>query len=230
MAEIVGGAKKQKEEAHAIRDPKTIELVVATEEIKMVSLAHSVEVLQSNTVEPETEIWVSIEHEIHEAMMKEETDQETNISLEDFEEVVQRFRTRNKSVYYFLTKGGETFQKPIYKLCRRFIRDENFPKNFSETLLKQLWKQKGRREILDNHRYIHLKEWKPRLTETLVTSMMKQDIIDAGTKFQIGGIPGHRVEGHLIVLKSFIQRRIKLNQGVVIQLVDFKKFFLDLKG
>ena len=60
---------------------------------------------------------------------------------------------------------------------------------------------------------------------TLVTSMMKQDIIDAGTKFQIGGIPGHRVEGHLIVLKSFIQRRIKLNQGVVIQLVDFNFFF-----
>ena len=87
--------------------------------------------------------------------------------------------------------------------------------------LKQLWKQKGSREIQDNHRYIHLKEWKPRLTETLVTSMMKQDIIDDGTKFQIGGIPGHRIEEHLIVLKSFIQRRIKLNQGVVIQLVDF---------
>ena len=31
--------------------------------------------------------------------------------------------------------------------------------------------------------------------------------------------------GHLIVLKSFIQRRIMLKQGVVIQLVDFKKFF-----
>ena len=34
MAEVVGGAKKQKEEAHGIVDPETKEVVVATEEIK----------------------------------------------------------------------------------------------------------------------------------------------------------------------------------------------------
>ena len=111
----------------------------------------------------------------------------------------------------------------IYKLCRRFICDEYFPKSFSDTLLKQLWKRKESREILDNHRYLHLKEWKPRLTETLLTVMMKDDILTAGTKFQIGGVPGHRIEEHLLVLKSLIQVRMK--KGVVIQLVDYQKFF-----
>ena len=49
---------------------------------------------------------------------------------------------------------------------------------------------------------------------------MKEDIIKAGTKFQIGGVPGHRIEEHLIVLKSIIQARMSQKKGVVIQLVD----------
>ena len=113
----------------------------------------------------------------------------------------------------------------MYKLCKRLITQEQFPTSFSNTLLKQLWKRKGRRDILDNHRFIHLKDWKPRLTETLITEMMKEDIIKAGTKFQIGGVPGHRIEEHLIVLKSIILARMSQKKGVVIQLVEYKKFF-----
>ena len=65
MAEIVGGAKKQREEAHGIIDPETYEVVVATEEIKRVSLAHCVKVLQNNPVEKEAELWVSLESAMH---------------------------------------------------------------------------------------------------------------------------------------------------------------------
>ena len=144
-------------------------------------------------------------------MMRKNTDSEININKEDFDEVIQKFKNKNISTYHFLTKAGEGFQISMYKLCKRLIKEEEFPSKFSETLLKQLWKRKGSREILDNHRYIHLKEWKPRLTETLVTRMMKRDILNAGTKFQIGGIPGHRIEEHLIVLKSIIQKRMNMN-------------------
>ena len=52
MAKIVGGSKKQREDAHAIIDPETKEVVIATEEIKRISLAHCVKVLQNNPVEP----------------------------------------------------------------------------------------------------------------------------------------------------------------------------------
>ena len=225
MAETVGGGKKQREEAHAIMDPKTNEVVVATEEIKRITLEHCVNVLKNNPIEPQAEEYVRIESELHEAMMDDETDNETNINKEDYDLVVKKFKDKNKPAYHFLTKAGESFQTSIYKLCRRLIKYEEFPKIFSETVLKQLWKKKGKREVLDNQRYLHLKLWKPRLTECLVTGMMKEDIIRAGTKFQIGGSPGHRIEEHLIVLKSFIQLRIRQGQGVVIQLVDYQKFF-----
>ena len=226
MAEIVGGTKKQKGEAHAIIDPKTNEIVVNTEEIKRISLEHCVKVLQNNPTEPEAELYVKLESELHEVLMADETDKDTNINKEDFDKVVQKFKQKKKPTYQFLTKAGDSYQESIYRLCSRMIRDEDFPKIFSETLLKQLWKRKGRREVLDHHRFLHLrKDWKSRLTETLVTGMMKEDIIQAGTKFQIGGIPGHRIEEHLIVLKSLIMRRISVGKGVVIQLVDYEKFF-----
>ena len=181
--------------------------------------------LKKNPVKPEAELWVQLESQMHDAMLEDERDVETNINKEDFDEVISKFKKKNKPAYKFITKAGAAFQTLIYKLCKRSISEEEFPKIFSETLLKQLWKRKGRREDLNNHRYIHLKEWKPRLTETLVTNMMKEDILKAGTKFQIGGVPGHRIEEHMIVLKSLIQMRLKKKKGVVIQLVDFKKFF-----
>ena len=147
------------------------------------------------------------------------------IDREDFDDIVNRFERKNKPAYYFLTNAGPNFQTSVFKLCKRLIEEEDFPKTFSETTLKQLWKKKGSREDLNNHRYIHLKDWKPRLTETIITSMMKEDILRAGTKYQIGGVPGHRIEEHLIVLKSFIQKITEQKKGVVIQLVDYKKFF-----
>ena len=69
-----------------------------------------------------------------------------------------------------------------------------------------------------------MKEWLPRLTEALTVKLMKDDIIESGTKYQIGGIPGHRVEEHLIVVKSIIQLYIYRRSGVIIQLVDIQKF------
>ena len=54
---------------------------------------------------------------------------------------------------------------------------------------------------------------------------MKDDVINGGNKFQIGGIPGHRVEEHLIVVKAIIQLQVQRKSGVILQLVDIEKFF-----
>ena len=105
------------------------------------------------------------------------------------------------------------------------LEKEKFPNDFSVTVLYQLCKRKGSKENLNNHRYIHMKNCLPRLTESLTVSMTKDAIIQNGTKFQIGGIPGHRVEEHLIVVKSVIQLYIHHKAGIVIQLVDIEKFF-----
>ena len=64
---------------------------------------------------------------------------------------------------------------------------------------------------MNNHRYIHLKDWLPRLVETITADMMKDDIFEGGTKFQIEGVPGHRMEEHL--LSIVYHRKIHISRS-----------------
>ena len=53
---------------------------------------------------------------------------------------------------------------------------------------------------------------------------MKPSILSAGTKYQIGGLPNHRVEEHLVTLKAIVSRSIT-NGGAIVKLIDIKGFF-----
>ena len=225
MQEIVAGSKKQQQEAHAVKDPRTGETVVSTEDIKRVNLEHCVEVLKNNVPKKEVEELFKVQSKSHDNMMLDETDKETTIEESEYKEVLKKFKKKNKKSYHFLTKSGDKFQNSIFKLSKRMFDEERFPRDFSRTTLHQVWKRKGSKEDLNNHRYIHMKEWLPRLVEALTVNIMKDDIIESGNKFQIGGVPGHRVEEHLIVVKSVIQLYISKKSGVIMQLADIQKFF-----
>ena len=225
MKDIIAGTKKPKQEAHAVLDSKTGEKVVSIEEIKRVNLEHCKEVLTHNKLTVEAEKLVNLEAEMHDMVMKDKTDTEVNITRDLFDSVVKKLKDRNKRSYDFFIKAGDEFQDSVFQLCQRMIREESFPARFAETTLYNLWKRKGSREDLNNHRYIHLKDWMPRLAETLTADMMKDDIFKKCTKYQIGGVPGHRLEEHLVALKCIIGRYIAQGSGVIMQLVDIKKFF-----
>ena len=63
---------------------------------------------------------------------------------------------------------------------------------------------KGLAEVMDNNRCIHSKQWMPRLFEDLVVSKMKDRVQKKTTKYQIGGMKGHRSTEHLFSVKSII--------------------------
>ena len=98
-------------------------------------------------------------------MIEDTTDEDTHVTEEEFNNIVAKFKKKNKKSYEFLTKSGKDFQSSIYKFCKRMLDEEDFPRDFSITVLYQLWKRKGSKENLNNHLYIHMKNWLPRLTE-----------------------------------------------------------------
>ena len=65
-----------------------------------------------------------------------------------------------------------------------------------------------------------MKDWLPKCCEALIVIKMKADILKSGNKYQIGGIPNHRVEEHLIVVKAIIERSISKGEGSIVTLVD----------
>ena len=65
----------------------------------------------------------------------------------------------------------------------------------------------------------------PRLCEAVTVGRMKEEILAAGTKFQIGGCPGQRTQFHLFVIKSLIALRTEEGGSVLLTAVDIRKFF-----
>ena len=54
---------------------------------------------------------------------------------------------------------------------------------------------------------------------------LKNEILEAGTKFQLGGKPGMRVQFHLFVVKSLLAMKAKNKEGAIVWSVDLEKFF-----
>ena len=225
MKEIVAGPKKSQQEPHAVINSETKELVVGTDEIKEVTLKHCINSLKNSIPEEEVRQIVQLVNNVHETRMEEVETEEDDITIEDFKEVVEKIEKKHKTSYDFLTKTGEGFKKSIFQLCKRIITDETVPTKFFETTLHQLWKNKFPKEDLSNHRFIHMKNWLPKCCEALLVNKMKPSILEAGSIYQIGGKPYHRVEEHLITVKALISRSISSSEGCMVQLVDIKGFF-----
>ena len=74
-------------------------------------------------------------------------------------------------------------------IIKKMITEETFPEAFNKTSLVQLHKS-GAFQDLANSRFIHMKEALAKVTEAMVVEGMKNDILSASSKFQIGGQPG----------------------------------------
>ena len=107
------------------------------------------------------------------------------------------------------------------------IEEEKFPMPFRETILHMIFKGgKGRREILQDNRFIHSKSWMPRLVEALVVQGgLKGPLVDASSIYQIGGQAGHRVREMVFAMKSVIAKYKAEKKPIVLQLYDLEKYF-----
>ena len=72
---------------------------------------------------------------------------------------------------------------------KRFIEKEEVPKAYFLTSLIQIWKKNGSALELNNMQFIHMKCWRAKLLEVLITEKMKPQIVEATPKIQIGGMP-----------------------------------------
>ena len=91
-------------------------------------------------------------------------------------------------------------------LCKRIIESESIPDKSRESTLHQIWKRKPvtRKEDLDANRYIHCEDWLPRTVEAVVVKEMEPAIVSATSRFQIGGVQGHRPQEHLFSVKLLV--------------------------
>ena len=89
--------------------------------------------------------------------MEKNDEEDLDVNKESFDKVIGKFKQSNKRNYDFITKSGPLYKDAIFSLVKRMIEEETFPKCFDDTVLNQIWKQKGEKSVLKNNRYIHTK-------------------------------------------------------------------------
>ena len=67
--------------------------------------------------------------------------------------------------------------------------------------------------------------WRSRLLEALVTEDMKEDIVKACPKNQLGGMPGAMSVEHLVVLKTWMKQKEQQKESGIFNVFDMSKFF-----
>ena len=122
-AEIVGH-KKAQEEASAIRDPTSNELIVAKERINEVTLEYVVNNLKGNTPDEAVKDVIELRRSIQHEKMRDKSGETFDISKEDFDNVLAKFKRKPTKTYYFLIKSGIKYQEAIFELCKDMIEKE----------------------------------------------------------------------------------------------------------
>ena len=224
MRDVVQGPRKAGQEAQAVVDSRTGELVVASSAIKQASLEYCLDTLQKNEPKEGFKKLIEAKRKLHELRMLQK-DGNFEVTEDFFWKVMAKFERKRKRSYDFLTKAGKGFKEAMYKFCKRLNLEETFPSRFDQTYLVQLYKLKGPVQQLSSHRYLHMKEWTVRLVEALEVEGMKDSILEAGTRFQLGGKPGMRVQYHLFTVKSVMALKEQNKEGGILWGVDLMRFF-----
>ena len=223
---LINGPKIKPQEQAAINDPKTNILITDKEQIKKVSLEHNVEILTKMKPLPQYEYIIKEKQDSHEKMMERNQEEDMwSLDLSFYYKVTKRIKDKNKNMFLLFNKAGPKYKAALFMLMKRFIEKEEIPKAYDLTSLTQIWKKKGSALSLNNMRFIHMKCWRAKLLEALITEKMKPQIVEATPKIQIGGMPSSQSVEHLVTLKSWMKQIEDNDLDGIVSLYDMSKFF-----
>ena len=225
LKEAVVGPKIKPQEPMAINHPRSKELITNKTEIKKAYLDHNVGILTKKPIAEEFKNEVKIKEDCHEKIMARPVEKLWELDQPLFKKVVDKIKKKGKQVYKLFVKSGTKYKEAVFKYMAKLIETEQIPLCFKNTVLTPIWKKKGSALDLNNMRFIHMRHWRSKLLESLVTEFMKDKIVNATPKFQLGGIPKCRSVENLVVLKTWMKMKEERNQSGIFQCFDMEKFF-----
>ena len=97
------------------------------------------------------------------------------LDISFYHKVIKRIKDKNKNLFLLFNKAGPMSKTAISMLMKRLIEKEEVPKAYDLTSLTQIWKKKGSALSLNNMRFIHMKCWRAKLLEALITEKLTTD-------------------------------------------------------
>ena len=214
------------EEMEATVDKNTGKVLQTRDEIFKYVLDYNREVLAKEDAQGE---WQEVEQaKIRDTRLLAEEDDEESLkplNFEDYIAVVEKVVRVKKAVYNDFVFAGPKFKFTMFSLMQRIYVLEEIPDCFRETMLKPLFKGKGSRREVSNHRFLHLKGWAAKVFEKLLMKTVESKVRRATPPLQQGGQPGGSTTDHLVSTMTVIRMQSKKQKPSVLTLMDIQKCF-----
>ena len=217
------GNKKANQEQVSMIDPVSKVAIFDPSELKSVSLKYCVDLLTQHTANDDLEKDFFIQDIIH--LVRNENGLDEEFGMKDFEDRMKVLETKCANKYKFIVNSGEGYRNCLFSMFANIWQTEDKPQQWRNTVIVQLYKGKGSKSDFNCQRNLHMKEAEPKLFEGIVVDKSKDRLVRACSKFQIGGIPGHRPQEHLFSVKSIIGLYKYLNIPLFVSYWDISKYF-----
>ena len=214
------------EEMEAVVDKETGKTLQTRDEIYDYVLRYNKGVLGKEEARGE---WAEVEESKKRDTEKlAEIDDEESLQplkFEDYIEVVEKVVRVKKAVYNDFVLAGPKFKLMIFSLMQKIYLTEQIPESFRSTILKPLFKGKGSRREVSNHRFLHLKGWAAKIFEKLLMKTVESKVRRATPPLQQGGQPGGSTTDHLVSTMTVIKMQTRRKKPAVMTLMDIQKCF-----
>lgn len=221
---IIGESEEMVE---ALDHYKTGKRLETREEVYESLMDYNSEVLTKNEcASREDEEMMNEKRRIVDEFEKIETEEsESDITWEEWKKVLEKVTTLNKTCYRDLVMAGHRWQAAMFMLFKRIYREEDIPSSFMNTKLKQLYKKKGDKAKLTSYRFIHLKDWAPKIMEKLAMQRCQSKLAAIMPEGQIGGMAKSSTLEHIYTILAIARMKMKEGSGLIVQFVDVMKCF-----
>ena len=220
--------KFQDKQVVAVTNPETGKLTKSREETNNVVLEYNYNLLRKDNIKKTEEVKSKerLKATVTEsAMMCDTPRDDMKFTWREMCEVIAKIREDNKTVYRDLIKSSPFVHRVMLEFFNRCYEEERVPREWDETTLMKLFKNKGKRTDLKMNRFIHLKPFMPKTFEKLLMKKIEQRLALKTPSFQIGGRKKSSTTEHLLTMMMFMKRLEKEQGGGICQFMDIKTCF-----
>ena len=122
-----------------------------------------------------------------------------------------------------IKKGGKAMAQAIMPAIEAFWREEQAPARWNEGILSSIWKGKGDRESLKNHRGITVSSCMGTIPEVILNERFIKNM--TLTQAQAGGRKNCSTGDHIFIIRAMIQYALATRKRIILTFYDVAKAF-----
>ena len=214
-------------ESLIIKDPNGRRLF-NPEEVKEGTALYYENLYKENMVEP-LPYHLEIKHKMNEFDTNRDYETETynnTPSIIEISEIIagkQNGKSTTDLKNEMLKRPGSAMESMVCPLVQTIWREETVPDQWNKGLVTSLWKGKGDKELLSNHRGITVSSALGTILEELIDNRIEQNV--SLTPAQGGGKKKSSTFDHLFILRALISVSLKQKRDTYITFLDIKKAY-----